>query len=367
MKLHKTLSILGAVFALSSCEQRVLMVDANLDNLEDGNVYLAAIDQNMQWSYIDTTRAERGHFVFETEASKEGEAYLVLTPAQQQILMFAGCDDVYISGDIDKPASIVIRGSALNDKYNKFVNGVPETERLKKLDRELRTANYDVDRTNAIKEDIYNAQMEQLVYIKHFINKNVDNPLGSFVLINSINYFTFEEADALSKSITSKQPNHKYTHIFSSIVENRRSIYEAMRKVDIGQIAPEFILEDASGNQHKLSDYRGQNVLINFWASNDVSSNINNESLKEIEYKFASKGLTIISISVDQDKERWRNFIKGNKLPGVQLVDTLNAVAATYCVPRLPYCLLLDGEGQIVTKEQGIESIFSDVESFLSK
>ncbi|MCQ2201388.1 MAG: AhpC/TSA family protein [Bacteroidales bacterium] len=367
MKLHKTLSILGAVFALSSCEQRILMVDANLDNLEDGNVYLAAIDQNMQWSYIDTTRAERGHFVFETEASKEGEAYLVLTPAQQQILMFAGCDDVYISGDIDKPASIVIRGSALNDKYNKFVNGVPETERLKKLDRELRTANYDVDRTNAIKEDIYNAQMEQLVYIKHFINKNVDNPLGSFVLINSINYFTFEEADALSKNITSKQPNHKYTHIFSSIVENRRSIYEAMRKVDIGQIAPEFILEDASGNQHKLSDYRGQNVLINFWASNDVSSNINNESLKEIDYKFASKGLTIISISVDQDKERWRNFIKGNKLPGVQLVDTLNAVAATYCVPRLPYCLLLDGEGQIVTKEQGIESIFSDVESFLSK
>ncbi|MCQ2236308.1 MAG: redoxin domain-containing protein [Bacteroidales bacterium] len=366
MKIVQAISILAITLVTAACQKKVLSVDAQLTNVEDGVVYLSTIDTHMQWHNIDTAKVEGGHFSVETEQPTDGgECFMILTPRQQQLVFFARTEDVTINGDMDMASTVTIEGSKLHSMYENFVNNVPEQEHLKKLNRELTNSQYNVDKTNALKEEIYNAQMEQLAYIKKFVSSNVGNPLGSFVLINSVNYFSFEEVDNFSKQISEKQPEHKYTKIIESIVENRRTIYEAMQRVDIGQEAPDFELEGADNKLHRLSELRGTNVIISFWISNDRLSRINNISLGEIDQKFAKKNIVIVGISVDQDKERWLKAVKEDKTPGIQLIDADNSIAATYCVPRLPYCILIDSEGKIVAKDHNAESVFSDVETLL--
>ncbi|MDO4462298.1 MAG: TlpA disulfide reductase family protein [Bacteroidia bacterium] len=366
MRLAKKLSIFALALSAVACQKKQLSVDAQLTNVDDGFVYLSTIDTDMKWHNIDTAKVENGHFTFNTENVHEGgECFMILTPNQQQVIFFANTDKVIINGDIDMASSIAVEGAKLHTIYEKFVNNVPEQDHLKKLNRELANAQYNVDKTNALKEEIYNAQMEQLAYIKRFVTNNVGNAIGSFVLINSVNYFSYEETDQFSKQIAEKQPNHKYTKIIESIVENRRTIYEAMQRVEIGQKAPDFSLEGADGNQYKLSDTRGKNVIMSFWISNDRLSRMNNVALSEVEKKFNNKNLIVLGISVDQDKERWLKAVAEDKAPGIQLIDIDNSIAATYCVPRLPYCILLDAEGKIVAKDYNAESVFSDVESLL--
>lgn len=368
MRISQAISLLGVALLLASCHNDALVVNGHLKNVDDGLIYISSINDNMQWHNIDTVRVENGTFTFpEVKVATGGECFMILTPRQQQMIFFADKDNVSIEGDLDMPASINVDGSELNELYEQFVNNVPEQDRLKKLNRDLQNASYNIDKANVIKEDIYNAQMEQLAYIKKFVNNNTSNPVGAFVLINSVNYFTFEEADKFAQALAAKLTDHKYTKIFESIIDNRRTIYEAMQKVEIGQPAPEFILNDLKGNECKLSELKGQNILLYFWASNDRLSRINNAAIRELNNKFSSKPLTIVCISVDQNTEIWKKTVAEDKLPGIELIDEDNSVAATYCVPRLPYAYLLDSEGIIVAKDHNAETVFSDVETLLTK
>ncbi|MCQ2216461.1 MAG: AhpC/TSA family protein [Bacteroidales bacterium] len=368
MRISQSLAIIGVASLLASCHNDALTVEGTLKSVDDGFIYLSAINNDMQWQHIDTTRVNEGSFKFETADIHEGgECFMITTPHQQQMIFFAGKDNVSIEGNLDMPSSIKVSGTDLNEIYEQFVANVPEQDRLQKLNRDLQNASYNIDKANAIKEEIYNAQMEQLAYIKRFVSNNLDNPVGAFVLINSVNYFSFEEADNFSKSITAKLPNHKYSRIFESIVDNRRTIYEAMQRVEIGQPAPDFTLPDVNDKDVTLSDLKGKNVLLYFWASNDRLSRINNPAIRELYQKFSSKPLTIVSISVDQNANTWRSTIKEDQLPGIQLLDADNEIAATYCVPRLPFAILIDFDGKIVAKDHNAESVFSDVETLLSK
>ncbi|MCF0190584.1 MAG: AhpC/TSA family protein [Marinilabiliaceae bacterium] len=372
MKLVDNISfVLASSLLLVSCgKSERLVVSGQLQNLDDGVIYMHVVDESMEWNRIDTATVKDGSFSFEcSNVVKEGECMLFTTPRQQQFIIFAGHDVVTVAGDMDKPEMLDIKGSKLHDMYSSYVDNVPEQEHLVRLSRELNAASYDVDKLNSIKEEMRNAQLEQLAYIKKFIRDNTKNPVGTFVLINSVNYCTFDEVDTLQKIIAVDQPRHKYTKIVQEIVENRRAIYEAMSKVEVGQIAPDFELPNSSGVMQKLSDFEGSSKLINFWASNDRNSRLNNKTLSDLYKKFSGTGLDVIGVCVDRGRNNWLQALLDDDVPGVQLVDTLNIVAATYCVPHLPYCILLDGEGRIVAKDVNLkgEGIFADIESLLKK
>lgn len=42
---------------------------------------------------------------------------------------------------------------------------------------------------------------------------------------------------------------------------------DEVRKVEVGKKAPDFVLTDLDGEKHQLSDYEGEGVLLNFWAT----------------------------------------------------------------------------------------------------
>jgi len=130
----------------------------------------------------------------------------------------------------------------------------------------------------------------------------------------------------------------------------------------IGTFAPSFMRKDFAGRTIQLSDYKSKNyVLLDFWASWCIPCVEKIPQLKDLYNKYNEKGLTIISISLDEDSAGWANTIKKYKLDGwlqvlnVQNKDTLTSL---YNVSTVPHFVLIDKQGKIIANpKHGADSL----------
>ena len=77
----------------------------------------------------------------------------------------------------------------------------------------------------------------------------------------------------------------------------------------IGEIAPDIALISTNGETLKLSDLKGQYVLLDFWAAWCAPCRKANRKLNKVYDKYGSKGFTIYSVSLDSSNEAWQQAI----------------------------------------------------------
>ncbi|WP_430815953.1 redoxin domain-containing protein [Carboxylicivirga sp. RSCT41] len=116
----------------------------------------------------------------------------------------------------------------------------------------------------------------------------------------------------------------------------------------IGDPAIGFTIDNAQGQKVSLADYKGKVVIIDFWASWCKPCRAANPMMVELYNKYKGKGLEIIGISLDTNKESWLQAVKQDKLPWEQL-STLEGfecpVGFKYGVTAIPHLFVVDKEG----------------------
>ncbi len=186
----------------------------------------------------------------------------------------------------------------------------------------------------------------EMLFSLEFINEYP----GSFVSPFAAFYFvqTYEvSAEGLRELLDSFDPELEN----SVYVQALEEIYQLKAKLSPGQPAPEIVLPDEKGNVHKLADYRGKLVLIDFWASWCRPCREQNRYLKSLYEEQAGKDFVFISISLDENREDWLRAFQQDELDWPQLssLKGWNTQAAMdYGVKAIPQNFLIDFEGNIL-------------------
>ncbi|MBA4321174.1 MAG: TlpA family protein disulfide reductase, partial [Flavobacterium sp.] len=121
-------------------------------------------------------------------------------------------------------------------------------------------------------------------------------------------------------------------------------------------VSPSFNYENHKGGTTKLEDLKGKYVYIDIWATWCGPCRAEIPSLKKIEEKYHGKNIAFVSISVDVDKdhEKWKNFVTEKQLGGIQLFADKNwnsDFMMSYGVNSIPRFVLIDPNGKIVKSD----------------
>jgi thiol-disulfide isomerase/thioredoxin len=163
----------------------------------------------------------------------------------------------------------------------------------------------------------------------------------------------------------------------SSIVQNlyqqylaKKQVLEAADPFARGKLVPDFEELRTDGKKlMKLSDLKGQVVLLDFWASWCGPCRAENPNVVKNYQKYKDAGFTVMSVSLDSNKDKWLAAIAADQLAWPHHVSDLGGwqskVAQLYGVQSIPFTVLLDKEGRVIATnlrgaalEQALQQIF---------
>lgn len=134
---------------------------------------------------------------------------------------------------------------------------------------------------------------------------------------------------------------------------------EYLPTLQIGTAAPDIVANDTIGTEIKLSSFRGQYVILDFWATWCGDCRRETPALKELfakeEYKtIAGKAVQWIGFSFDDNAQSWKNYLTKNQLPWPQISNLLRTrqdpTFKAYELHWIPAFFIIDPEGKIAGK-----------------
>ena len=114
-----------------------------------------------------------------------------------------------------------------------------------------------------------------------------------------------------------------------------------------GQSAPDFALRSAAGPNMRLSEYRGDVVVLSFFGTRCGQCGTQIASLDRLLSVYGAAGLTALAVNVDDDQEAAREYIAAHRTSVPMLLDPEKSVARAYRVDDLPMLLIIDRAGRI--------------------
>lgn len=115
----------------------------------------------------------------------------------------------------------------------------------------------------------------------------------------------------------------------------------------ISGAAPNFTLKSNSGKNLKLSEFRGQVVMLNFWASWCGPCRQEMPLLDKLYQRYKPLGFTILGINVDEDINEAHKMLRSIPVTFPILFDTENKVSELYKVKAMPSTFLIDRDGNM--------------------
>ncbi len=153
-----------------------------------------------------------------------------------------------------------------------------------------------------------------------------------------------EQAKAAFQTVIAEHPNTPQA------AQAEGNLLE-MELLNTGQPAPLFAYRSTSGEPISLASFKGQVVLLEFWASWCTTCVAELPLIKELYAKHQAQGLAIIGVSLDDDPKAMQEMLTAKGVTWPQIRDGRNGqLTKLFNIKSTPTYYLLDRDGKIVAK-----------------
>ena len=135
--------------------------------------------------------------------------------------------------------------------------------------------------------------------------------------------------------------------------------------LDVGDTALNFHLQDLAGDTVSLEDFRGQPVMINFWATWCAPCRIEMPALQATQDAHQDDDLVILAVNDQEAPDEVSQFVEELDLSLTTLVDQKGVVSELYNVFNFPTTYFVDGDGVITAVHRGF-LVEEQIEEYLS-
>ncbi len=113
------------------------------------------------------------------------------------------------------------------------------------------------------------------------------------------------------------------------------------------EAAPDFTLKSLNGENLRLEEYRGQVVLINFWASWCGPCRQEMPVLDRIHQRYEETGFSVLGVNVEEDSVAARKVAEKSEVTFPVLLDNEQLVSRLYDLKAMPSTVVVDRDGNV--------------------
>lgn len=319
---------------------------------------------------VDSAMVLKGEFKIKGGAVEFPEVVSLMAKGKRAGLSFyLENADIVITGHIDSLLIAKVTGSKTQDEYSAYLGSLKTfNERNQALSKEYKAANDAGDKTKMAEIEKKGEEMyyEKIAFTKEYVKSHPASYLSP-TLLNSVSIEM--EADDIETIINALDTNVAKV----GIIKDLKTRVALMKKVAIGQKAPDFTLNDVNDQPLALSSKIGKSklLLVDFWASWCGPCRNENPNVVKVWKEFNKKGFDVFSVSLDREgeKDKWIQAIKDDKLTWTHVSDLKwweCAAAKLYAVRSIPGNFLLDETGTIIDKNLTGEKLYNKVKEILT-
>ncbi|SEW52023.1 TlpA disulfide reductase family protein [Chitinophaga arvensicola] len=346
MKIN-TKTMFAGLFLAAACNQPKApsaSITAELTGLKDSVVYISIPVADS--AKTDTVPVKDGRFTWTGAVSEPLKIYI--GTSTRYLELFMENTAVQIKGNIDSTDQLQITGSATQDAYKAYEQSIADiTKQEYKLYEK-----YDEVKNNDTAQAALEAQLEALRGQRHertnaYIKAHPESPVSVALVADMAVMGEYAPVDSIYRVLS---PAAQQTATGKKLAA-RLAI---LKKSAIGQPMIDFTQSDVDGKPVRLSDFKGKYVLLDFWASWCGPCRAENPNVLKAYNTFKDKNFTVVGVSLDDKADKWKEAIKQDGMPWMQLSDLKgfrNEVAQQYGIQAIPCSFLIDPQGIIIAKE----------------
>lgn len=323
-------------------------INGTIEGEQTGNVYLVKPNA----SAVDTlAKAAVADGKFTLTGTVEGltDAYVIIEGKRGGTPIFV--ENAVFTATLNpaNPGENMISGTPTQDLANQYMAISKEARKAQSVLYKEYSAAAQEKNEEKMKEveEQYNKLEEEAAAKEDELTKaNADSYVAAYMLANKMGGMEADELDAKFKLLG---PNAQATEIGKKIADR----IQKLSAVAVGQVAPDFTLNTPEGQPMSMHSIKGKVKLIDFWASWCGPCRGENPNVVKVYNEYHPKGLEILSVSLDSDKDAWLKAIEDDQLTWNHVSDLKgwqNEAAQLYGVNGIPHLVVLDENNVIVAK-----------------